>query len=503
MPSFRIRVEQFVCFFSVRVTITAVLLLGTLAKPACSAEGLSDGPPNIVLIMADDLGFAELGCYGQKKIETPNIDQLAAEGMRFTQFYAGSPVCAPARCTLMTGKHAGHAHVRGNLSVSAWDIHDGQTPIPADTATLPAMLKQAGYVTGAFGKWGLGPVGSSGDPLNHGFDRFFGYNCQKHAHNLYPKYLIDNDKQRRLEGNTRSTTGKKYAPQEIADEALKFLRKNHDKPFFLYYPAVLPHLALQAPDEEIAHYRGRWAETPYNAGPEAQHPYLPHPTPRACYASMITFHDKQVGRIMALLKELGVDDNTIVLYTSDNGTTYIKEQVDYEFFESVGDLRGLKAEVYEGGVRVPMIARWPNRIQQGTSSDHLSAHYDMLATIADVAQIADHPHSSIPETDGISLLPSLLSQGDAAQKKHEYLFWDFAGYGGQTAIRRGDWKGVKQNLQENPNAPLELYNLQQDPNESHDLAKENPQVVAELEKLMLEVRERPVLKEFRFGQYAH
>ena len=284
--------------------------------------------PNIVLIMADDLGYAELGCYGQKKIATPHIDQLAAEGMRFTQFYTGSPVCGPARCTLMTGMHAGHAFVRSNYEIGTWESSCGQLPLPKSTVTLSSLFKKAGYATGAFGKWGLGSVGSSGDPLQNGFDCFFGYNCQRHAHNLYPRFLIDNDKHRVLTGNTRSATGEQFAPQVIADEMLKFVRKNKDQPFFLYYPMVLPHLALQAPEEDIARYRAnQWPETPYE-GDRYQH----HPTPRACYAAMISFADKQVGRLMALLKELDLDENTIVLFTSDNGTTMLKDEVDYEFF---------------------------------------------------------------------------------------------------------------------------------------------------------------------------
>ena len=468
------------------------LLIGMSLQSLC----LAAERPNIVLIMADDLGYAELGCYGQKKIETPNIDQLASEGIRFTQFYAGAPVCAPARCTLMTGKHAGHSHVRGNLPVGTWESFDGQTPLPAHTPTIASMLKQAGYATGAFGKWGLGGIGSTGDPLQLGFDQFFGYNCQRHAHNLYPRYLVDNDKHRLLKGNDRTISGEHYAPQEVADEALQFVRQHQDEPFFLYYPTILPHLALQVPDEEVAHYRGKWPETPYEAGPEYQHPYLPHPTPRSCYAAMISFHDKQVGRLMALLKELDLEDNTVVLYTSDNGTTHVKEQVDYEFFESVGQLRGLKGSVYEGGLRVPMIARWPGRIQKGALSDHLSAHYDLISTIADLADTA------APESDSLSMLPALLGE-ENAQKKHDHLFWDFAGYGGQLAVRRGDWKGVKQNLKKDANAPLELYNIKQDPNESNDLSQQHPEIAAEMAQLMLDARTRPEVKEFQFGHYAH
>ncbi|MHC4633189.1 MAG: arylsulfatase [Planctomycetota bacterium] len=419
---------------------------------------------NIIFIMADDLGYQELGCYGQKKIETPHIDRLAADGMRFTQYYTGSAVCAPARCNLMTGKHGGHAYVRNNSEVGGWDSFRGQLPLPADTVTVAGLLKRQGYVTGAFGKWGLGGVGSSGDPLNQGFDRFFGYNCQRHAHNLYPKYLISDREKFTLKGNTRELTGKRYAPQAIADEMLKFIRENKEKPFFVYYPTVIPHLALQAPEEDINQYRDRWPETPYKGKS-----YLPHPTPKACYAAMISFMDRQVGRIMRLLKRLNLDDNTVVFFTSDNGTTHLKDQVDYEFFNSVGPLRGLKGLLYEGGIRVPMVVRWPGRTKAGSVTDHASAHYDVLATLAEIAGIK--PPSN---TDGISFVPTLLSRPER-QKKHDYLFWDFAGYGGQSAVRMGKWKGIKQNLRKNPDAPLELYDLEKDISEKNKTWPKNTQ----------------------------
>ncbi|MHC4147364.1 MAG: sulfatase-like hydrolase/transferase [Planctomycetota bacterium] len=264
-------------------------------RPATGADRPSKKKPNIIFIMADDLGYKELGCYGQQRIKTPNIDKLAAEGMRFTDYYTGSAVCAPARCNLMTGKHGGHAYVRNNSEVGGWDSFRGQIPLPAETVTVTELLKQQDYATGAFGKWGLGEAGSTGDPLNQGFDRFFGYNCQRHAHNLYPKYLVGNREKVALEGNTRGLTGENYAPQVIAEKMLEFIRENRDKRFFVYYPTVLPHLALQAPQEDINQYKGKWSETPYEGKS-----YLPHPTPRACYAAMISFIDRQVGRIMKL-----------------------------------------------------------------------------------------------------------------------------------------------------------------------------------------------------------
>ncbi len=454
-------------------------------------------PPNIILVMADDLGWKELGCYGQTKIRTPNIDQMAAEGMRFNQFYAGAPVCAPARCNLMTGKHAGHAYIRSNhemkelqREVNGVTIYGGQYPLAEEETTIAELLKSKGYTTGCFGKWGLGGAATAGDPLKQGFDRFYGYNCQRNAHNLYPNYLHRDNKPEFLEGNTRGLTGDKFAPQLIADEMLKFVEENHGGPFFAYYPTVLPHLALQAPQEDIDAYIGAWDETPYNGKR-----YLPHPTPRACYAAMISFVDKQMGRLFKLLKEKGIDDNTIVIFTSDNGPTALN-QVDTEFFDSVGQLRDFKGSVYEGGLRVPFIARWPAKIPPGAKSDLIGAHYDILPTLMEVAG-AESPSN----TDGISVL-SELTGNSAAQKKHDFLLWDFAGYGGQIAVRVGNWKGVKRKVGKNPEARIELYNLDSDLSEQNNVAKQHPEVIARLESVIQRERVVPVVEDFRFGTYG-
>lgn len=465
---------------------------GAAAAPA--AEASQAPKPNIVLMMADDLGWAELGCYGQKKVRTPNIDALAAAGMRLTQFYSGSAVCAPSRCCLMTGRHGGHAYVRDNGEVKDPDpaVFGGQTPLPASEPTIAKALKAAGYVTGCFGKWGLGRAGSEGDPLSQGFDRFYGYNCQRHAHNLYPAYLVSDRENAPLPGNTgKGPTGQTYAPQCIADEMLKFVRTNKDRPFFLYYPTVIPHLALQVPEAELAPYKGKWTETPYTGKS-----YQPHPTPRACYAAMISFMDRQVGRLVALLKELGIADNTVILFTSDNGTTHLGEQVDYEFFQSVGPLRGLKGSLHEGGIRVPLVAWWPGRIAPGSTSDLPAANYDLPATLAEIAGV-DYAKG----TDGVSILPTLLGQGER-QQKHEFLFWDFGGYGGQTAVRMGQWKGIRKNQRRNKDAPLEVYDLQDDVGESKDLAAERPEITRQLEAIIRRERVQPVLEKFRFGTYA-
>ena len=461
-----------------------------LALPSTFVWADQRRPPNIVLIMADDLGYAELGCYGQQKIATPHLDQMAAEGMRFTQHYTSAPVCAPARCSLMTGKHGGHAFVRDNFEVGAWDSYRGQMPLPAQEQTIAEVLKQKGYATGAFGKWGLGEVGSTGDPLKQGFDRFVGYNCQRHAHNLFPKFLVEDQGKRELVGNTRGLTGKQYGPQVIADAMLEFVRENRRQQFFVYYPTVIPHLALQAPEAEIKPYLDRWPETPYRGKS-----YLPHPTPRAAYAAMITFMDKQVGRLFSLLKELELDENTVVLFTSDNGTTFLKEQVDYEFFDSVGELRGLKGAVYEGGIRVPLIARWPGKIQAGAVSDHISAHYDTMATLTEVAVGKSVEHTG----DGISYLPELLGK---PQEPHQALVWDFAGYGGQLAIREGPWKAVQRNIKKQPDAAWELYHLGDDPREAVNIADKHPDKLAKLKRRLLAARTQPQTPRFRFGEYS-
>ena len=472
----------------------AGVAFGAIAGCSESSVNLSASKkdkPNIIYIMADDLGYGELGCYGQRKIKTPNIDRLALEGMRFTQFYSGSAVCAPARCNLMTGLHGGHAYIRDNGEVGEWESFKGQLPLPGGTATIASMLKEQGYATGAFGKWGLGAPNSTGDPLNLGFEKFFGYNCQRHAHNLYPRYLINDRDEYELEGNTRGVSGEQYAPQVIAEKMLEFVLENRDRPFFLYYPTVIPHLALQVPEEELAQYKDKWSETPYEGSS-----YQPHPTPKACYAGMISFMDKQVGRLMALVKELGLDEKTIVMFTSDNGTTHVKEQVDYEFFNSVGGLKGLKGSLYEGGIRVPFIARWPGKIGAGVTNSHICANYDVLATLAEVVGA-----KSRVDTDGISFLATMLSKR-GEQKEHDYLFWDFAGYGGQIAVRMGRWKGIKRGLRKNADAPLELYDLETDIGEKNNVVKDYPEAAGEVEQIMLGARSRPEWEKFRFGKYA-
>ncbi len=479
--------------------VKAIMLLGALTLPSVPAASAAAAPahPNIMFIMADDLGYAELGCYGQQKIRTPNIDRLAAEGMRFTQHYAGNAVCAPSRCVLMTGKHPGHAFVRDNREMKP----EGQFPIPEATVTMGEAFQQQGYVTGAFGKWGLGGPGSTGDPLKQGFNRFYGYNCQRHAHNYYPTYLWDNDRRVSLNNEPFSPyaklpadadpndpasyagyIGTDYAPDLIHKQALRFVREHWNRPFFLYVPSVVPHLALQVPADSLAEYTNRWSDPPYPGG----HGYLPNRTPRATYAAMVTRLDREVGRLMALVKELGLEEKTIVVFTSDNGPTYNRlGGSDSEFFKSAGPFRGLKGSLYEGGIRVPMIVRWPGHIQPGTTSDRLTGFEDWMPTLLELAGCK----SAIPrDLDGLSFAATLLGQ---RQEPRPFLYREFPGYGGQQFVRVGNWKGIRQHLKPagqnaKPQLHLALYDLDQDPGESRDVAAQHADIVAKLERIMRE-----------------
>ena len=463
--------------------------LGLLALEAASR-------PNIVFILADDLGYSELGCYGQRKIRTPRIDSLAAEGMRFTANYAGNAVCAPSRCVLMTGKHPGHAVVRNNSEVRP----EGQRPIPDGESTLAEHLRAAGYATGAFGKWGLGFPGSEGDPLNQGFDRFFGYNCQRHAHSYYPSYLWDNDQRIALANDppvpghapfpkelnpARAASydrfkGQDYAPDRINEQALEFIREHRDRPFFLYYPTVIPHVALHVPDEDLKPYlRLGWIDPPFTRA--AGYGYTPHFKPRAAYAAMITRLDTYVGRILDQLKALSLEKETIVVFTSDNGTTHLKAEVDYDFFQSVAPLRGLKGSLYEGGIRVPLIVRWPGKVRAGSVSDFRTGFEDWIPTLMELAAPERPPARRV---DGISLAPTLLG---AYQADRDFLYREFTGYGGQQAVWMGPWKGIRQRML-GPNNPdplaTALYHLGEDLGESLDVARDYPRVVAQIEAIM-------------------
>ncbi len=436
------------------------------ASDLCTAEPRR---PNVVLILCDDLGYSELGCYGQQRIRTPNIDRMAREGMRFTQYYSGSPVCAPSRCVLLTGKHSGHAAVRNNKEVRP----EGQHPLPKSEVTLAELLQTAGYRTAAIGKWGLGPPGTEGDPLSQGFDSFFGYNCQRHAHNHFPTYLYRNHERVPLEGNDGGDTGRQYSQDLFEREAVSVIGANDARPFFLYLAFTIPHLALQVPADSLAEYKGKWDDPAYTGGKG----YRPHAHPRAAYAAMITRMDRSVGRIIDRLDELGLSDNTLVLFTSDNGPTYNRlGGSDSAFFRSAAGFRGLKGSVYEGGIRVPLIARWPTKINAGTTRSLVCAAYDLLPTVCEIAGV-EQPDA----VDGLSIVPTLLSRGD--QKMHESLYWEFPAYGGQQAVRLGNWKGVRQRLAQGRDK-IELYNLKNDAAEKNDVGDKHPDVVAKIGAIM-------------------
>jgi arylsulfatase A-like enzyme len=394
----------------------------------------ADPPPNVIFVLADDLGYGDLGCFGQTKIKTPHIDRLAAEGVRFTQAYAGATVCAPSRCALMTGKHGGHAHIRGNRELPG----EGQLPMPADTVTVAHVLKKAGYATGIIGKWGLGDPASVSVPNKMGFDYFFGYNCQRQAHEYYPEHLWRNADKVML-------NGKAYSHDLMADDALGFVKRHQDKPFFLYLAFTLPHAKLQVPD----------------LGPYGKEAW---PENLKTLAAMITRLDRDVGRLTALLKELKLDEKTLVIFASDNGAAY-RDAV----FNHSGPLRGYKRDLYEGGIRTPAIARWPGRIKPGVVSEQVWAFWDVLPTLAELA--GQTPPAGI---DGVSVLPALL---DGKRVEHPPLYWEFHEKGFDQAARIGDWKAVRNGR----TAPIELYDLKADLAEKADVAAKHPDVVKRFE----------------------
>jgi len=441
--------------------------------------------PNIIFILADDLGYGDLGFLGQQYIETPAIDRLAENGMFFTNFYSGATVCAPSRSAFMTGLHTGHTPIRGNTEVQP----EGQRPMPDSVMTVSELMQKAGYVTGAFGKWGLGFPGSEGDPVNQGFDQFFGYNCQRYAHRYYPDYLWNNFEKVDLPGNDWTTRGD-FAPDVIQERTLEFIEKNQDKPFFLFMPIVMPHAELAAPDDEIlAKYKTKFPnETAYVAkskgadyGPEMAIPaYQSQPYPHATFAAMVARIDRYVAEVVEKLDELGLSENTSIIFASDNGA-HQEGGADPDFFDSNGVFRGYKRDLYEGGIRTPMIAYWPGKIKAGSESDQTFAFWDLLPTFAELAGIKPEK-----ETDGISFLPTLL--GNAQQKIHDYLYWEFHEQGGKQAIRQGNWKGIKLQVFGADEPILELYDLSKDPSESTNLASQNPEKMQELAQLMDEAR---------------
>ncbi len=437
--------------------------------------------PNIVYILADDLGYGDLGCYGQTHFQTPNLDKMAGEGMLFTQHYAGTAVCAPSRSALMTGQTTGHTPIRGNKGVKP----EGQWPIPDSTFTIAEMLKQAGYVTGGFGKWGLGFIESEGDPNKQGFDEFYGYNCQSLAHNYYPGHLWDNHKKIILEGNTGDQF-EEYAADMIHERALQFIEKNKDKHFFLYYPSTIPHAELLLPEKYKEKYEGKFLPEKSYKGAEPgdarfrEGAYGTQSESHAAFAAMVTHLDDQVGEVLNKLKELGLDKNTIVIFSSDNGP-HLEGGADPDYFDSNGPLRGYKRDLYEGGIREPMIVRWPGKVAAGTTSNHISAFWDIMPTLAELSGI-----ETPKNIDGISFLPTLL--GKKGQKEHDYMYWEFHEQGGRQAVRKGNWKLVRYNVFNPEKTTTALYNLTNDSGEESNIASAHPDVVKELNEIMKSAR---------------
>ena len=458
--------------------------------PSGQPEETAPPLPNIIYILADDLGYGDLSCYGQTKFSTPNIDRLATGGMRFTQHYSGSTVCAPSRSALMTGLHTGHTPVRGNKEIQP----EGQYPLADSVRTLAEAMQQAGYATGAFGKWGLGYPGSEGDPNFQGFDTFFGYNCQRYGHTYYPRHLWSDQDSLVLEANAGTAKGT-YAPTLIHERTLEFIETHQDEPFFLYVPSIIPHAELVAPDAYMARFRGKLLPETSFEGTDAGEgyrtgAYASQPEAHAAFAAMISVLDEQVGEIVDKVQELGLEDNTLIIFTSDNGP-HQEAGADPDYFDSNGPLRGYKRDLYEGGIRVPMIAHWPEHIAAGSETNHVSAFWDVFPTLLQLTE-----QSAANDRDGISFLPTLTGEGEQAQ--HDYLYWEFHEKGGRLAVRKGDWKAVQYEVLAQPDGPLELYNLATDVGEQNNVAQQHPEVVAEMKAILRSARTpSPV---FAFGQ---
>lgn len=439
-----------------------------------SADKVSESRPNVIFILADDLGYGDISLLGQKKFQTPNIDRIGKEGIIFTNHYSGNTVCSPSRANLMTGQHPGHVLCRSNAAKGNFRY------LNPEMVTLPRLFKNAGYATGAFGKWGLGTTCEQGrpNPMTHGFDVFSGWKTQMTAHTYYPSSIVRNGKEEPLKKGT-------YVHDLIMNDAFDFIRKNTkaSKPFFAYIPTAVPHAAMHAPEKLHEKWRKKFPQFDnkigrYGAGKGENCP--PVVNPIAGFAAMMENFDNQVGQILDILKELGVDDNTLIIFASDNGSHH-EGGHDPEFWDSNGPFRGHKRDYYEGGIRTPFFARWPGVIEPGSSSDHISAFWDILPTMA---ELTGQP---IPEqTDGISFLPTL--KGDSFQPEHVYLYWEDSVPGRpirKAAIRQGKWKMV-QKYRKGKKLPAELFNLDDDIGEEHNVAADNPEVVKRMEKLMKE-----------------
>ena len=428
--------------------------------------------PNIVYILADDLGIGDIGCYGQKILKTPRIDQLAEEGMRFTNHYSGSASCAPTRSCLMTGQHTGHTRIRSN----------GNDFLKPEDVTVAELLKSGGYRTGAFGKWGLGNEGAAGVPWEQGFDLFFGYLDQSDAHFHYPPFLNRNEERVLYPDNP--TKKSHYSHDEFTREALDFIRENQERQFFLYLPYTLAHAELDVPADSLEPWIGKIEETEPYGTPGGQH-YCYQERPHATFAGMVSRLDRDIGRIVDLVDELGLGEKTLVIFTSDNGPTSAGG-ADPGFFDGNGPYRGIKFELYDGGIRCPMIARWSGKVEEGSESDHISAHWDVLPTF--VEMIGEKSPEGI---DGISFLPTLLGK-NSEQKLHDYLYWESDSGGGWQSLRQGNWKGHLRDMRKGEGKTcFELYDLAGDISESNDVSEVNPEIVARMQEILASARTAP------------
>ena len=457
-----------------------VFFPAVVASILLAALSLANPQPNIIYILLDDAGYGDLSCYGQKKFQTPNIDRLASEGMKFTNHYAGSTVCAPTRSVIMSGLHTGHTASRGNREIRPV----GQFPIPASTFTIAEALKKAGYATGAFGKWGLGNPGSEGDPIHQGFDRFFGYNCQRNAHTYYPTWLFDDLRKIELDGKT-------YAHDLIMDRAVEWIDKRHEKPFFCFLPVTIPHAAMHVPEKYAAPFRKKFPEFENKVGRYGNNkPFAKNPA--AQFAGMMTALDVGIGRILESLEKHGIEKNTIVLLSSDNGPHKEGGHMP-NYFNSSGGLRGHKRDLYEGGIRCPLLVRWPGMVKAGSTSDHISAHWDLFPTFCELAG------TETPQNlDGISFLPTLLGK---KQKQHEYLYWEFFEGGGKRAARIGKWKAVQNQVnRKGQDAPVEIYDLESDRAEINNLAAQNPELINRVRKIFKAAHTPSPLWKFKWEQ---
>ncbi|MBS2211784.1 arylsulfatase [Carboxylicivirga mesophila] len=493
------------------ITLLALVALFTISLNGCFTTNTKQAneadKPNIIYILADDLGYGELGCYGQKLIETPNIDALAASGMLFKQHYSGAPVCAPSRCVLLTGKHMGHSYVRGNDEWKergdVWNYRaqiadstlEGQRPLPIETQTIGRLLQSSGYKTAVVGKWGLGAPHTDGIPTKQGFDYFFGYNCQRQAHTYYPVHLYENENRFYLNNDTVAPGTKlaegadpydidnykpynlnEYTPDVMFGRITNFIENSKDEPFFLYWATPIPHAPIQAPRHWVDYYTQKFGdEEPY----DGKRGYFPHRYPHAGYAAMVSYLDERVGQLITQLKELGLYENTVIMFSSDNGPTY-NGGTDSPWFNSGGPFNSEygsgKGFLHEGGIRVPMIAAWPDHIKAGSESGHISAFWDVLPTLCDIGGV-EKPK----DTDGISFLPELMGE---KQKEHQYLYWEYPEYGGQLAVRVGQFKAICKNVRKENNTQFELYNLELDPQEQNNIAARHPEILARVRQIL-------------------